>query len=188
MATQLTRAMRACGAVALRQMRRRRRSGAFFATLLYPTDDGHPVIDMAPLLSDNDSGASGHHDGASPPSCAGDRAAVVAQIGAALRTRGYFYCYNVSCLPTDYVASVARYAARAHALPLDVKQRFAAKGSYSGLDVDVPEVAYEPGTTASVRAWDFSRARFARADGSFDASRYPPVPTTVPRTPCDLTL
>ena len=90
MTTQLTRAMRACGAVALRQMRRRRRSVAFFATLPYPTDDGHPVIDMAPLLSDNDSGdGHQHHADASPGADAGDRAAVVAQIGAALRTVKY---------------------------------------------------------------------------------------------------
>ncbi|CAJ1393670.1 unnamed protein product [Effrenium voratum] len=89
------------------------------------------------------------------------RAVALAQMREALTERGYFYASNVDCLPQEYIQSVYAYAGQLHALPAQEKQRCARpKGTYSGADASVNELAYEVGSTASVRAFDYSRVRF----------------------------
>jgi len=80
---------------------------------------------------------------------------------------GYFYAANMdAALPADYIQKVYGFAHKLHSLPLDVKKRFIGLGGsstagavYSGADAGQPELAYDPGTQASVRAWDYSRSR-----------------------------
>jgi len=83
-------------------------------------------------------------------------------------------------LPAAYIAQVYGYARKAHALPAEVKRRFArgsGSGAYSGPDVGQPEVAYELGSVSTVRAWDYSRQAFTLGSGRRDAGareeRYP---------------
>lgn len=83
-------------------------------------------------------------------------------IRGALRTRGYFYAQGVPSLPESYIREIYDYLERLHALPVPVKRRFASEnGVYSGPDVGVAELAYEPGSTASVCAWDYTRSPFS---------------------------
>eukprot|EP00966_Prymnesium_polylepis_P034519 802633-Prymnesium_polylepis.1 len=117
----------------------------------------HPLIDISPLFDDGDSP---------------ERAAAVSSIGAAMRTRGYFYCVNVDALPADYIASVYEYSRRLHSLPLDVKKAFSQRGSgsYTGEDIGEAELEYEVGVKSSARAWDYSRTMFSLGTA---AARYP---------------
>ena len=85
-------------------------------------------------------------------------------------------------MDADYIASVYEFSRRAHALPADVKRRFARpRGGYSGSDAGVEELAYEAGTTSAVRAWDYAREN----NSSHAAGRYGQlgllVPQPVPR-------
>ena len=120
-----------------------------------------PVIDMRPILQTNH------------PS----RKSTIKEIGTALRTRGFFYMSNVDVLPTDYIDSVYAYLERLHALPLNVKKQYAQRdghGAYSGLDIGQAELAYDPKSTATVRAWDYSRTRFTlKKTDEPGANRYP---------------
>ena len=78
----------------------------------------------------------------------------------ALECGGYFYAANAPSLPPEYVHRTYDLLQRAHVLPLDVKQRFVRpNGSYSGADVGVDELTYQPGTQASVRSWDYGRVQ-----------------------------
>ena len=121
----------------------------------------YPIVDVAPLLE------VGHPD----------RAASVSAVGAALRTRGFFYASGVNVLPADYIRSVYTYADRCHELPLLVKHEFSQRdghGAYSGPDIGQAELAYEAGTVSTVRAWDYSRTRFTLASGDpINSNRYP---------------
>jgi isopenicillin N synthase-like dioxygenase len=114
------------------------------------SDDGHPSIDVARLRAGCEGTAS--------------------DLRRALFDLGYFYASNVAELPPEYVASLYDYSARCHALPPDVKwrcrQRGGGTGAYSGPDVGQPELQYEAGVEASVRGWDYSRARFSLASPS----------------------
>ena len=132
-------------------------------SLSSPSDAVHPTVDVSPLLSDDP-----RHPG---------RADAVARIGAALRKRGYFYAQNVDVLSPEYIQSIYDFSRRIHGLPADVKRRFAQRdghGAYSGLDIGQAELAYDPDTVASVRAWDYSRTRFTlkKADDPTE-NRYP---------------
>lgn len=94
------------------------------------------------------------------------RRAALDALRSALKQRGFFYATNVPQLPRSYIDSVYEYLARAHALPVEVKRRFVSPyGGYVGSDAgaEFAELAYAAGTTASVRAWDFSRAPFTAA-------------------------
>jgi isopenicillin N synthase-like dioxygenase len=85
-----------------------------------------PLVDVAALQS---SGSA--------------RAAAVKSLHTALVDRGFFYAANVSSLPASYIASIYDYSHRVHALPVDVKRRFAQRGgtgAYSGPDIGQPEV------------------------------------------------
>lgn len=116
------------------------------------TVDRHPVVDVSPVL------LPGHPD----------RATTVRQIGSALRGRGYFYCQNVDVLPASYISEVYEYSKRLHDLPTAVKKEYAqtdGHGAYSGQDIGQNELAYDPGTVATVRAWDYSRTRFTLTKG-----------------------
>ena len=110
-------------------------------------EEDFPVIDMRPILTP------------AHPS----RKQIIAQIGKALQDNGFFYMKNVDVLSTDYIQSIYDYLHRLHELPLDVKRQYAQRdghGAYSGLDIGQAELAYDPTTLASVRAWDYSRTRF----------------------------
>lgn len=111
------------------------------------SDIGHPVVDVTPILRPGDPG----------------RAAAVSQIGSALRERGYFYAQNVDVLSASYITEVYDYSRQLHNLPRSVKEVFAQRdghGAYSGQDIGQSELAYDPGTVATVRGWDYSRTRF----------------------------
>ncbi|CAE8708284.1 unnamed protein product, partial [Polarella glacialis] len=102
----------------------------------------HPHVDMRSVL------LAGHPG----------RQAALAQIRTALTTRGYFYASNVESLPLDYINSVYRYSQLLHGLPVSTKRSFTRpRGSYTGTDAGVDEPAYEAGSVATVRAWDYSR-------------------------------
>eukprot|EP01065_Artemidia_motanka_P016012 TRINITY_DN19731_c0_g1_i1.p1 TRINITY_DN19731_c0_g1~~TRINITY_DN19731_c0_g1_i1.p1 ORF type:complete len:360 (+),score=97.30 TRINITY_DN19731_c0_g1_i1:62-1141(+) len=123
-------------------------------------NDGHPRLDMRPVLAPD-------HPG---------RQAALGQMREALMTRGYFYACNAECLPLDFIADVYRYHEALHDLPVDLKRRFLRPhGSYSGEDAGDAEPAYEAGSVASVRAWDYSRTRFEET-----GDQYPPLPSPVP--------
>jgi len=129
-------------------------------------DETHPIIDVGSLFSEDSSEVT-----------ALQRKAAVEKIGIALRTRGYFYAKNVSVLDGPYIKSVYDYAKKIHALNVDVKRKFSQRdghGAYSGLDIGQAELAYDPSTVASVRAWDYSRTRFTlkKADDP-NENRYP---------------
>jgi hypothetical protein len=80
---------------------------------------------------------------------------------------GYFYALNAAPLSAPYLREVYSLSAALHALPLATKRAHAKPhgGPYSGGDVGVLEEAYEAGTTATVRAFDFSRVVFASSEG-----------------------
>ena len=114
-------------------------------------DGGHPLIDVSPLLPQ------------APPPCPDARRRVLAEMKAALLHCGYFYASNVSVLPPEYIEEVYAVCETAHALPVDVKARYARvagaeaarkeaeqngtappsamdlEGSYSGSDVEGAE-------------------------------------------------
>ena len=80
----------------------------------------HPLVDIAALRQDVGSPA---------------RSAAVADLRAAIFDRGYFYALNVWELPASYVDGIYAYSRRVHALPPDVKRKYAQRGgtgSYSG--------------------------------------------------------
>lgn len=122
-----------------------------------------PVIDMRPILTP-------YH---------ADRESTVKKIGEALKRRGFFYMSNVHVLPTDYINSVYSYLHRLHELPVDVKRQYSQRdghGAYSGLDIGQAELAYDPKTTATVRAWDYSRTRFTlKKKDDPESNRYPGI-------------
>uniref|UniRef100_A0A7R9VJY9 Fe2OG dioxygenase domain-containing protein n=1 Tax=Pseudictyota dubia TaxID=2749911 RepID=A0A7R9VJY9_9STRA len=124
--------------------------------------DTHPVIDVSPILA-SDYGS--------------DRSRAVQRIGHALRTRGYFYAQNVSVLSEEYIKSVYDYSRRIHNLPVEVKSQYSQRdghGAYSGLDIGQAELAYDPTTVSSVRAWDYSRTRFTlKKSDDPNQNRYP---------------
>ena len=123
-------------------------------------DTLHPVVDVAPLLD--------------PTPDPQRYAETVFAIGDALRRRGYFYAAGVSPLPPDYIAETYGYLRRLHRLPQATKKRFASDngsgGGYSGADVGVDELAYEAGSTSTVRSWDYSPVGVNRRAS---AERYP---------------
>lgn len=127
------------------------------STVINTAIDGiHPLIDVGPLLNEHDT----------------NREDTLNQIAEALQCRGYFYARGVSMLPGDYIKSIYDYSQRLHKLPVDVKQQFLDSGAYTGPDAGQAELQYEPGTVATVRAWDYSRRRFTL--GTFDGdSRFP---------------
>ena len=102
----------------------------------------------------------------------------VRHLRAALEERGYFYAANVDVLPEAYISSVYEYSRMAHALPANVKTKYAQRGgtgAYSGPDIGQLELQYEAtGSPATVCGWDYSRTRFTLAaeDGGRDAT-YP---------------
>lgn len=48
----------------------------------------------------------------------------------ALHQRGFFYAHNVTALSAAYLSDVYDFAAKAHSLPLEIKQYYAKCGSY----------------------------------------------------------
>jgi isopenicillin N synthase-like dioxygenase len=136
-------------------------SSVLFFSSSADKDSLHPVIDVSPILTPN------HRD----------RERAVEQIGKALRIRGYFYAQNVSVLSEDYIKSVYGYSELIHNLPVDVKRQYSQRdghGAYSGLDIGQAELAYDPSTISSVRAWDYSRTRFTlKKSDAPQQNRYP---------------
>uniref|UniRef100_A0A7S3ZF50 Fe2OG dioxygenase domain-containing protein n=1 Tax=Lotharella globosa TaxID=91324 RepID=A0A7S3ZF50_9EUKA len=106
----------------------------------------HPVVDCSVFFG----------SGSEP-----EKKDVLAQMKDALVVKGYFYAENVSVLPPEYIESVYAYHKKLHDLPTQVKSEYLVQkgGSYTGLDLgmDNAELPYEPGTVATVRAWDYSR-------------------------------
>eukprot|EP01062_Namystynia_karyoxenos_P017174 TRINITY_DN16302_c0_g1_i1.p1 TRINITY_DN16302_c0_g1~~TRINITY_DN16302_c0_g1_i1.p1 ORF type:complete len:387 (+),score=93.59 TRINITY_DN16302_c0_g1_i1:81-1163(+) len=144
-------------AVSARPRARRPRRRAAAAA---PGAAEHPHVDMQCLIQ------PGHHG----------RGAALRQMRDALTTRGYFYASNVPSLPLEYIQSVYRYSAELHALPVDLKRSFVRPhGSYSGADAGDDEPAYEAGSSASVRSWDYSRTRFTGGD-----TAWPDLPSPLP--------
>lgn len=97
-----------------------------------------------------------------------DYSKIVTAIGKALTTRGFFFAPNA--VDSQLISDAYAAAKQAHDLPSSTKMAFAGKG-YTGPDVDIAELAYEPQTTSIVRAWDY-----AKADNTFVATdaAYPP--------------
>lgn len=84
---------------------------------------------------------------------------------------GYFYAAGVEDLLGE-TAKVYELSQALHNLPVDVKRCFAGQGGssmlgvvYSGCDVGEHELAYDPATKATARAWDYSRVRFKEGEG-----------------------
>ena len=105
----------------------------------------HPRICIQPLYSARD--------------CK-EREAVLVSIKKALTENGYFVVTGIPGLGAEYIASIYRLAAQLHGLPTKVKKNFAkaeGRGTYTGQDVGVAEEAYEVGTVATVRSWDYMR-------------------------------
>ncbi|GAB5359520.1 hypothetical protein AAMO2058_000551200 [Amorphochlora amoebiformis] len=112
----------------------------------------HPVVDVSSLMGQEKKGTEG----------------VLKEMREALSEKGYFYASNCESLPEEYIKKIYNFHEAIHDLPLSIKKEFAQpKGSYSGLDLGEKhaEDAYEVGTTASVRAWDYSRHRFREGEG-----------------------
>jgi len=135
---------------------------------LYSTCAEFPVIDMRPILTP------------SHP----DRPFSLNEIGIALQHRGFFYMSHVDVLPKNYINSVYDYLHRLHELPSEIKQRYAQRdghGAYSGLDIGQAELAYDPKTVATVRAWDYSRTRFTlKKTDDPESNRYPGTEVITP--------
>ena len=142
----------------------------FFAAAAAQSDlsDAWPTVDCGALLADDGGSLAANGGGRSA------RGAALASLRSALETRGFFYCSNLDALmDADYIASVYEFSRRAHALPADVKRRFARpRGGYSGSDAGVEELAYEAGTTSAVRAWDYARENNS-SQGFWFRNRYP---------------
>mmetsp|Transcript_50069 Transcript_50069/g.161814 ORF Transcript_50069/g.161814 Transcript_50069/m.161814 type:complete len:379 (+) Transcript_50069:127-1263(+) len=142
----------------------------FFAAAAAQSDlsDAWPTVDCGALLADDGGCLAANGGGRSA------RGAALASLRSALETRGFFYCSNLDALmDADYIASVYEFSRRAHALPADVKRRFARpRGGYSGSDAGVEELAYEAGTTSAVRAWDYARENNS-SQGFWFRNRYP---------------
>ncbi|EOD09489.1 hypothetical protein EMIHUDRAFT_197950 [Emiliania huxleyi CCMP1516] len=142
----------------------------FFAAAAAQSDlsDAWPTVDCGALLADDGGSLAANGGGRSA------RGAALASLRSALETRGFFYCSNLDVLmDADYIASVYEFSRRAHALPADVKRRFARpRGGYSGSDAGVEELAYEAGTTSAVRAWDYARENNS-SQGFWFRNRYP---------------
>jgi len=82
----------------------------------------------------------------------------------------------VSVLSPSYLESIYRYSERLHSLPTHVKKQFSysGHGAYSGIDIGQAELAYDVGTVASVRGWDYSRTKFTlKGDNASDGNCYP---------------
>ncbi|KAJ8601153.1 hypothetical protein CTAYLR_008489 [Chrysophaeum taylorii] len=62
------------------------------------------------------------------------------------------------CVRSESIGDAYSVLKAAHALPLAVKERFS---GYGGSDAGKPEPAYDGGSTASARSWDFSRHALA---------------------------
>ncbi|CAE7245539.1 buaE [Symbiodinium natans] len=118
----------------------------------------HPHVDMSQIMTPN-------HP---------RRASALTEIRNALSTRGYFYASNVDSLPQKYIERVYAFARCLHDLPVAEKRRCARpKGTYSGSDAGVEELAYEAGSASTVRAWDFSRVRFPTSGRTHPEVRCP---------------
>ena len=77
------------------------------------------------------------------------------------------------------------YLGKLHNLPKEIKQQYSQRdghGAYSGADIGQAELAYDPTTSASVRAWDYSRTRFTLKQGDEDGggNRYPGIDVVEP--------
>ena len=121
----------------------------------------HPIVDVSTLFE----------------TISKDNEDVYRKIRYALQNRGYFYAQNVPSLSKEYIDSVYDYAKKLHELPIDCKREFSQRdghGAYSGLDIGQAELAYDPNSVATVRAWDYSRTRFTlkRKDDP-SKNRYP---------------
>eukprot|EP00613_Pedinella_sp_CCMP2098_P069871 CAMPEP_0171926986 /NCGR_PEP_ID=MMETSP0993-20121228/25370_1 /TAXON_ID=483369 /ORGANISM="non described non described, Strain CCMP2098" /LENGTH=351 /DNA_ID=CAMNT_0012565919 /DNA_START=149 /DNA_END=1204 /DNA_ORIENTATION=- len=90
-----------------------------------------------------------------------------------MTTKGYFYADGVD-LPPAYVHSVYNVLSALHSMPLEAKMKYAKPhGTYSGPDVGSSEDAYEVGTAASVRSFDYSRVNF---NNDSSETHYPTLP------------
>ena len=109
------------------------------------------------------------------------RAAAVKQIRAAMVGRdagGFFVADNVPKIADeDYLKDIYRFAAAAHALPVEVKRQFLGQGgsaragaTYSGQDAGQTEHSYDPTTVATARSWDYARAPSPCGSGVVAAS------------------
>lgn len=137
----------------------------------------HMAVSAARLLARARVDVSGLLSGASKT----HRAASVAQIRAAMvgpDSAGFFIADNVPKLADEpYLAKIYEFAAAAHALPVEVKQRFLGQGgsaragaTYSGSDAGQSEHSYDPTTVATARSWDYARAPSPSGTGSIAAS------------------
>ena len=97
-----------------------------------------------------------------------DEEAAVREIGKALLTRGFFFAKHA--LDTDYIEEVYQASRRAHALPPGEKLKYAKRG-YTGPDVGVEELSYEPTKKSVVMAWDYAKEDHGFVSAS--ANRYP---------------
>ena len=110
----------------------------------------------------------------------------VGDLRSALLDHGYFYCANVVEIPSEYIRSIYAYSRRVHALPSEVKRKYAQRGgtgSYSGPDIGQHELQYEAdGQVATVSGWDYSRARFSLGVSGYEGdARYPSADELTPR-------
>jgi isopenicillin N synthase-like dioxygenase len=120
----------------------------------------HPTVDVSVLF-----------DGDGPSE---KRKQTISAMAHAMRHQSYFIATNVVPLPASYVESVYTLSSALHDLPRAVKESFVKpNGTYSGADVPGHEEdAYEPGTAAAVRSFDYSRVKFAETSPK---PRYPSV-------------
>ena len=99
---------------------------------------------------------------------------------------GFFIADNVPKLADEpYLTDIYNFAATAHALPVEIKQRFLGQGgsarsgaTYSGPDAGQMEHSYDPTTVATARSWDYARAPSPSGAGAVPAS-----PELVPAMP-----
>ena len=85
---------------------------------------------------------------------------MLVSIRKALTENGYFVVTDIPGLGAEYITSIYRLAARLHGLPTRIKKNFVkaeGSGTYTGQDIGVAEEAYEVGTVATVRSWDYMR-------------------------------
>jgi len=115
----------------------------------------HPEVDCGALLPN----ASPHH-----------RAAALRQVRRALvdaDAPGYFVASNLQeVFPEEYMKRIYRFANLLHALPVEEKLKFDRRSGeagvhYSGPDVGLPELNYDPTTykSSTAHAWEYCAVR-----------------------------
>ena len=74
----------------------------------------------------------------------------VGDLRSALLDHGYFYCANVVEIPSEYIRSIYAYSRRVHALPSEVKRKYAQRGG-TGVRLPVDRLLAHPALADFVR-------------------------------------